>query len=328
MVEDAGRLQDQVVAVTGALGFVGRQVVDLLTQAGAHVIAVHRPGEISGAAGELGEPVCLDLESGDNLGEVLSGVGLVVHLAARSGGVQFQGVDNAGILESNTTITANVLRAATEAGVARVFLASSGVVYAPTTDSLLDESHPTLRPGVDAVTGYAWSKLTDEVAASWVVAGSQTQVVIGRFDNIYGPSGDDDPSRSTVVHALVRRALDAGPRRELTVWGDGTQVRSFIHVEDAARAALTVLLSGDSGTTYNISSSGPIAIGALAEMIRQTVDPSLCLRFNPLGPKGEPVRVLDNSQLLALGYRPRISLSDGVRQTVASFAQRGARQED
>lgn len=302
------------VLVTGGHGLIGRHVVAELARRGVRVIAPHRTGEKHGMDVHTPE---LDLEDTDGLAALLDDVDAVVHLAARSGGIQFQDAGHAVVLDDNRRITRSVLAACRAAGVDRAFLASSGVVYAP-SDRPISEDHAVLRPE-DRPSGYAWSKLSDEAAAHWEMGESGLEAVVGRFSNVYGPGASFDPSRSTVVHALVRRAAEAGDGATLTVWGDGSAVRSFLAAPDAARAVVTVVERGQPGAAYNIDSGVPVSIGELAREVVDVVNPTLQLEFDASKPSGQPVRVLDIARLRSLGFEPSVGLREGIGMVLQAW---------
>jgi nucleoside-diphosphate-sugar epimerase len=312
------------VLVTGAHGFIGRAVVAELHSLGARPVCPYRPDTPPHPA-LPGTPVPLDLLDARAVEAAMGGVELVVHLAARSGGIQFQQADPVDVLRANTAMTANVLRAAQRAGVRRVFLASSAVVYSAGAGERIGEDDDLVAPHRDAVSGYAWSKVTDEVLGGWSAASGGPEVVVGRFSNVYGPGGSFDPERSTVVHALVRRAVEAPAGGCLEVWGDGSAVRSFVHVADAARAVIAVLGRGLAGEAYNIDSSEPVTIRELATIVRDAAAPGLTLEFNTDRPQGPPRRVLDTAKLRALGFTPQVRLTDGVAATVDAYRAQVAR---
>lgn len=306
------------VLITGAHGLVGRHVAALLDAEGVELVCPHRPGSVP-PEGAPGRQVERDLER-EPIDDLLEDVDAVVHLAAQAGGIQLQEHSQAELYYANQAITRSVLASLARAAVRRVFLASSAVVYRDLDLDLIPETAPVVSPASDRVTAYAWSKLTDELAASWYAAAGVLDPVIGRFTNVYGPGAPLDPERSMVVHSLVRKALEAGPDRRVEVWGDGTAVRSFLYVEDVARAVVVLLRRGRSGGVYNVDSSEPVTIAQLAEVVRDAVDPELVLEFDPSKPQGPRRRVLDSSALRALGFTPQVSLVDGVRATVRAAA--------
>ena len=313
MSDDPGlHLKD--VLVTGGHGFIGRHVVAALAEAGANPVSVVQTGTVLSAL--PGETITLDLEDRDRVKEAVGAVDMVVHLAARAGGIQFQQEGAGDVFSSNRLITDNLLASCAGSKVERLFLASSLVTYQASSEPLT-ESHPQLGP-VDRPHPYAWSKITDEVVASW----HQINTVVGRFGNVYGPGAPFDPVRSTVVHALIDRAAKLGDGDDLVVWGDGSAVRSFVFVEDAARAVLIALTNGVSGEAYNIDSGVPVTIAELATVVRDQVNPSLNLSFDPSQPAGVPYRIAAIDKLGEVGYAPTVGLEEGVKRTVGWYREK------
>lgn len=305
------------VAVTGGYGFIGQHLLRALSEVGATPIALVHGDDA--AADVPGEHRIVDLRDRDAVAESVEGTDLVVHLAARSGGIQFQGAAHRQVLDENMTMTRNVLDAAAEADVRRVFLASSGVVYSRHVEGELTEDRPVVSPAGEFVTGYAWSKLTDEALGFWAAGEAAIEVVVGRFTNVYGPGGSFTTERSTVVHALIKKAVENSPEGALRVWGDGTPVRTFIYVEDAAQAIITALTHGEPGEVYNISTSRSVSIRELAEEIRVLVSPAMELVFEPERPQGPQRRALDGSKLAAIGFRASVTLQEGLHRTISWY---------
>jgi GDP-L-fucose synthase len=305
----------QRIVVTGGDGFIGRQVLQILRDSGADPLALVGPN------GDTAVGPRIDLRSADDVADALSGAQAVIHLAARAGGVQFQEGTESDVFWDNVRMTANVLRAGTRAGVRRCFLASSAVVYTTRVVGDIVESTPLVQPSSEPVSPYAWSKVTDEVAGGWANASGRIEVMAGRFTNVFGGGASFDPASSTVVHALAKKVADAGPGGVATVWGDGSAVRSFVHVRDCAAAVAHVLAHGIAGEAYNISTSGPVSIGELATMVQATTDPSVRLRFDASKPTGAPRRVLDAAKLAALGFSPKVGLKAGIRDVVRAYRE-------
>jgi GDP-L-fucose synthase len=308
-------LKDRNVLVTGGHGFIGRHVVAALEKAGANPVSV---AQSAGTAhSDLpGGSIAFDLEDGDRVASVVEGFDFVVHLAARAGGIQFQQEGGADVFSSNRHITDNLLSACAGSNVQRVFIASSLVTYRASSEPLTEAS-PQLGPS-DRPNPYAWSKITDEVVAAWHL---RLEVVVGRFGNVYGPGAPFEPDRSTVIHALIDRAARLDDGEDLVVWGDGTAVRSFVYVGDAAQAVLIGLTKGEPGEAYNIDSGTEVTIAGLASTVRDVVNPSLNLVFDPSKPAGAPYRVASIDKLAALGYRPAVALEDGLRQTLEWYRE-------
>jgi len=302
------------VAIIGGAGFIGSHVVTAVQDGGGTPVVVNQD-----EAPHLDcEVRVADVAILDQLVGALEGCESVIHLAARAGGIQMQHA--AGIYRGNRMLTDTVLEACATNDIDDVFLASSQVVYRSSKDAL-DEGSPIVS-SVDSPTQYAWSKATDEVVGRWWGEEVDRRVVIGRFGNIYGPGAPYGENRSTVIHALIRRFIEAEPGSTVEVWGDGTAVRSFLYVDDAAAAVVAVLRNGEGGSAYNIDSGIPVSIMDLAAELNDRVGNDLSLVFNADKPTGVPYRVGSIDRLAAIGYQPSTTLTDGLAATISDFRQR------
>ncbi len=302
------------VAIVGGAGFIGTHVVAAVKEAGGHPIVV---GEEQAPHLEC-EVRVADASNVDALTESLAGCTSVIHLAARAGGIQMQ--RSRGVFETNRLLTDNVLEACRRNSIVDVFLTSSQVVYRESSVAM-DESSALLS-SVDNPSEYAWSKATDEVVGRWWGEEHGARVVIGRLGNIYGPGAPYSQDRSTVVHALVQRFAEAAHGSAVEVWGDGSAVRSFLFVEDAARAVVTVLQNGTAGSVYNIDSGEPVSIRDLAGEINRQIGDNLSIVFDPAKPSGVLYRVGSIDRLRGIGYRPEVSLDVGLAETISDFRSR------
>ena len=312
---------DGPIAVIGAAGFIGRNVVRTFAQHGG-VIAIVRPQDAIPDDFPADVRV-VDAADGKALTPAVSDAAGIVHLAARSGGIQLQEASHLDLFEDNRRLSATVLRTAVSTGIRRVFLASSAVVYRDPSATTLSEDDPVVGPA-DRPNGYAWSKVNDEVTAGWMNRPGETGIVVGRFGNVYGPEASFDPSRSTVVHGLIRRITEAPGDGTVTVWGDGSAERSFIHVADVAAAVHLILSRGAAGGVYNVDTTERITIRDLATKIRDLAAPSVRLEFDPTKPSGPARRVPDNTRLRRLGFTPSTSLEDGLASTIAWYREHHA----
>jgi len=145
--------------------------------------------------------------------------------------------------------------------------------------------------------------------------------------NLYGPNDNFDLETSHVLAALLRKAHEAKTRndRKLVVWGTGKPRREFLHVDDLAAACLLLLEKYDSPEIINVGCGEDISIGELAELICEIVGFDGQLAWDTTKPDGTPRKLLDVSKIRALGWRPAITLRDGIKGTydwfVANFAQ-------
>lgn len=295
------------VAMTGGRGFIGSRVASMLERCGARIS--HFEGDLLHA----------------DLSGWVQGADWVIHLAARQGGILFQGTSTrVRVFHENIAMTRRVLEAVEGSDVARVFLASSGVVYGPQVARRLVESSPTVSPCTGPVTPYAWSKLTTEVLGLWAQEEFEFDVVVGRFANVYGPRGHFGGPTETVVHALVRKAVGTRPPGEMVVWGDGRAVRNYAYVDDAAAGVLVALGCGTAGQRYNIGTDEAVSMAELAAVVASERGGELSVRFDPTKPSGPLMRVLDSTQLKSIGWEPQVNLRQGIKRTIQWWVRHGA----
>lgn len=311
MSQASDPLEGRTIAITGGTGFLGRRVTELVTARGgtARTIALRDSGETR-------PDIVADLTRSGAAEDALAGADYVVHLAARSGGIGFQNEPDWSVWTDNTTTTSHILKAAVTSGVRGVFLASSAVVYEPLASGPIPEANPLIA-GPDAGGVYAWSKVCDEAAGEWFFRTYGLKVAAGRFTTIYGPRDPGHRPGATVIEDLIHRARGLDHGEPLVVWGDGSQVRSFIHVDDVATAVLQILTGGTPGSTYNVDTGIPTSIAGLADLILRHVAPASPLTFDPSKPSGVPYRVLDPGRLRKLGWEPAWSLEGGIAQLVS-----------
>jgi GDP-L-fucose synthase len=139
--------------------------------------------------------------------------------------------------------------------------------------------------------------------------------------NLYGPNDNFDLQSSHVLPALLRKFHEAKVQGhgEVTVWGTGSPKREFLHVDDLADACLFLMRHYDEDSHVNVGTGEDLSIRELAETIRDVVAPGVRLTFDPTKPDGMPRKLLDVSRLHSLGWRHRIELREGIRQTYRWF---------
>jgi GDP-L-fucose synthase len=141
--------------------------------------------------------------------------------------------------------------------------------------------------------------------------------------NLYGPHDNFDLTSSHVLPALIRKFHDAraAGRREVEIWGTGTAMREFLHVDDLADACHHLMQHYSDDQHINVGTGVDVSIRRLAEMIRDLVHPSAELVFDTSKPDGTPRKVLDVGKLTATGWRPRYDLQLGLQTTYEWFLQ-------
>ena len=141
--------------------------------------------------------------------------------------------------------------------------------------------------------------------------------------NLYGPGDNFDLQSSHVLPALIRKFHEAkvSGASQVTLWGTGSALREFLHVDDLASAAVFLMQDYSSGDIINVGSGEEISIGDLARLIGGIVGFSGEILYDRSKPDGTPRKLLDSSRLQGLGWKPGITLRDGIARTYDWFCQ-------
>ena len=310
MASQAFDLSQARVHVAGHRGLVGSAVVRALEQVGV--------GEVLGWTSSE-----LDLTDRAATLEAVVGAApdVVVMAAARVGGILANASGPVEFLHDNLRIQANVFEAAHRAGVERLLFLSSSCVYprlAP--QPLRPESLLTghLEPTNDA---YAIAKLAGTIGVQAHRREYGRRWITAMPTNLYGPGDDFDLATSHVLPAMLRRFHEAARSgaEEVVLWGTGTPRREFLHVDDLARAVVHLLRHYDDATPINVGTGEDLTIAELATLVARAAGFEGRIGWDPSRPDGTPRKVLDVGPITALGWRPTITLDDGVRSTLAWY---------
>jgi GDP-L-fucose synthase len=147
--------------------------------------------------------------------------------------------------------------------------------------------------------------------------------------NLYGTNDNYDLASSHVLPALMRKFHDAkvNGTDEVEIWGTGSPMREFLHVDDLADACLHLMLNYSDAMHINVGTGDDLTIKALAEKIRDLVHPTAQLRFDTTKPDGTPRKVLDVTRLKQTGWEPTITLDEGIESTYQWFLDTRSRRE-
>ncbi|HLH78658.1 MAG TPA: SDR family NAD(P)-dependent oxidoreductase [Chthonomonas sp.] len=304
------------IIVTGAAGFIGSHLVEHLVALGAQVTAVDNLQAGSWANLQaVSEQVVFtecDVRDADAIGALVEKVqpSYVFHLAANAsvpGSVQDPVYD----FEANCVGTFRLLNALRgQEACRKVVVASSGAVYGQPDAFPITEESP-LHP----ISPYGASKLNTEITAQMMYRVYQVPIVIARLFNAYGPR----MARFVVLDFLKK--LQRNPHH-LEVLGTGKQIRDFTYVADTVQGLITLALKGDCGVAYNISSGKNCSVTELAEAIlaARGLSGKTHIEYTGTSWVGDAQRwEVSIERLKALGYRPRYSLEEGLRETIAWF---------
>lgn len=247
----------------------------------------------------------------------------VVLAAAKVGGILANSTYPADFLSENLRIQLNVIDAAQRFGATRLLFLGSSCIYpkfAP--QPIREESLLTgaLEPTNDA---YAIAKIAGVLHVQAMRRQHGVSFVSAMPTNLYGPGDNFDLQNSHVLPALIRRMhqakVEGAP--SVTVWGSGSPLREFLHVDDLARAAVHVLENYDDPEPINVGVGEDVSIKELAELVADVVGYDGALHWDTSKPDGTPRKLLDVSRLRDLGWSPQIRLREGVSGTYAWFQE-------
>jgi nucleoside-diphosphate-sugar epimerase len=309
------------VLVCGAGGFIGGHLVAQLLRQGFVVRAVDvKAFEDWQQRFEDAENLRLDLRRRDACQRVTRGMDLVYNLAADMGGMGYIESHKA-LCMLSVLVNTHLLLAARDHGVERYFFSSSACVYAadkqasPAVAPLREQdAYPAMPED-----GYGWEKLFSERMCRHFREDFGLETRIARYHNVYGPFGTWRGGREKAPAAICRKVAEAklSGRREIEIWGDGTQTRSFTYIDDCIRGT-ELLMHGDVGEPLNVGSAELVSIDALVSLVEEIADVRLVRRYDPSAPKGVAGRNSDNTAIRAtFGWEPSTPLRDGLERTYA-----------
>ena len=252
---------------------------------------------------------------------------IVIVAAAKVGGIKANNDYPVEFLVENLRIQNNVIRSAYENGVRKLLFLGSSCIYPKFAPQPILESTLLSGPLEPTNEAYAIAKIAGIKLCQAFSREYGANFISAMPTNLYGPNDNFDLETSHVLAALLRKAHEAKTRndRKLVVWGTGKPRREFLHVDDLAAACLLLLEKYDSPEIINVGCGEDISIGELAELICEIVGFDGQLAWDTTKPDGTPRKLLDVSKIRALGWRPAITLRDGIKGTydwfVANFAQ-------
>jgi GDP-L-fucose synthase len=250
---------------------------------------------------------------------------LVVDAAAKVGGIVANSEQKAAFLLQNTTIQNNLIEAAADFGTRKFLFLGSSCIYPKFAPQPIPESSlltGALEPTNDA---YALAKITGIKLCQAYASEQGKNFLSGMPTNLYGPNDNFDLHTSHVLPALIRKAHEAKLRggTSIPIWGTGTPRREFLHVDDLADACYFLLENYDSPEVINIGCGEDVTIREVAETVCEVVGFHGELVFDTSKPDGTPRKLLDMSKMFGLGWRPKISLRDGIRHAYEWYLASG-----
>lgn len=303
------------VLVAGGTGMIGIPLVKMLLAEGARVRVASLDDPLRCPEGA--EFMRLDLTRLDNCRQACRGMEYVFNLLGVKASPAITTTKPASFLVATVKMEMNLMEAARLEGVSGFMLTSSIGVYGPAQVFYEDAVWKSFPSPNDWFSG--WSKRVGELQAeAYRIEYGWDQVTIVRPANVYGPFDNFDSINAMVVPSLIKRALSGSA--VLSVWGDGSAVRDFIHAEDVARGMLMVAQKNPT-EPINLGSGGGHSIRELVEIIAENTEPRPKVVWDTDKPSGDAMRIMDTSRAKALGIEPRLSLAKGVAQTMDWYRQ-------
>jgi GDP-D-mannose 3', 5'-epimerase len=309
------------VLVTGAGGFIGGHLVADLVREGKSVRAVDRKplGEWYQVLPEA-QNIVGDLEDLETCRKAVDGVGTVYNLAADMGGMGFI-ENNKALCMLSVLPSTHMLVAARDAGVGPFFYASSACVYA--ADKQTNPDITALAEGdaypAQPEDGYGWEKLFTERMCRHFYEDFGVETRVARYHNVYGPNGTYAGGREKAPAAISRKIAECviSGNREIEVWGDGHQTRSFMYVDDCVHGT-KMITAAPYGEPLNLGSSELVSINQLVDLVSDIAGITVSRNHNLSAPQGVRGRNSDNTLIQQIhGWEPSITLRDGLEKTYA-----------
>jgi GDP-D-mannose 3',5'-epimerase len=315
-------MQDDLVVVTGAGGFIaGHLVADLRRKGFKKIRAIDiKPFEEWYQRFDDVENLSLDLNLKENCETAAHGARQVYNLAANMGGMGFI-ENNKALCMLSVLINTHMLQASQKHGVERYFYSSSACVY--NGDKQRDPDNPGLKeedayPALSE-DGYGWEKLFSERMCRHFREDYGLWTRVARFHNVYGPNGTWDGGREKAPAAICRKVIEAklAGKLEITIWGSGHQTRSFMYIDDCVKG-VELIMNSDILEPINLGSSEMVSINQLVDLVEEIAQVKLKRVYDLNAPKGVMGRNSDNTLIKKyLQWEPDTPLRAGLEKTYA-----------
>jgi GDP-L-fucose synthase len=299
------------IVVAGGTGLVGSAITRAFRARGEEVFIINRSN--------------VDLLDFDATETYLARLkpSLVIDAAAKVGGIGANMSKPVEFLRDNLQIQSNLMHGAFKAGVEKfVFLGSSCIYPRDCAQPIKEESLMT-GPLESTNSAYAVAKIAGiEMINSYRKEHSLSWISL-MPTNLYGPGDNFNLSDSHVLPALIRRFVEAKScgAQVVTLWGTGSPLRDFLHVDDLANAVVIASEKYSDSLHLNVGSGNDLSIKSLAEMIANAAGFEGEIKWDSTKLNGTPRKILDNSRITAMGWKPTITLDEGIASTIAWFKE-------
>lgn len=296
---------EERIWVAGHRGMVGSAITRLLKSQGRKVLTVDRS--------------ILDLRRQPEVEFWLRAnqPTAIIFAAAKVGGILANSSYPADFIYDNLTIQTNVIHGAHKAGVERLVFLGSSCIYPKFAEQPIVESSLMTGPLEPTNEWYAIAKIAGIMTCQAYRRQHGRRYISVMPCNLYGQNDNFDLQTSHVLPALIRKFHEAksSGAPEVVVWGTGTPLREFLHVDDLARGVVFCLDHYDEYEHINCGAGFDVTIRDIAETIARVVGYKGSLVFDASKPDGTPRKIMDSNRIRALGWKPEIALEEGLVST-------------
>jgi len=292
------------IFVAGHRGLVGSALVRALEKAGYHNLILRTRTELD----------LLDQESVKTFFKN-ERPDYVFLAAAKVGGIMANSTYPAEFIHENLVIETNIIDAAYRSDVKKLLFLGSSCIYPKLAPQPIKEEYLMTGPLEPTNQNYALAKIAGISMCQAYNKQYGTNFISVMPTNLYGPNDNFDPVNSHVLPALIRRFHEAKLHHapSVTVWGTGSAMREFLHVDDLADACVFLMNNYDENEIINIGTGEDLSIKELVESIKSVVGYEGSIEWDTSKPDGTPRKLLDVSKLHTLGWHHKIPLSEGLR---------------
>ncbi|KAI4335506.1 hypothetical protein L6164_014145 [Bauhinia variegata] len=294
------------VFVAGHRGLVGSAIVRKLLQLGFTNLVLRTRAE-------------LDLTRQSDVEAFFSAEKprFVIVAAAKVGGIHANNTYPADFIAINLQIQTNVIDSAYRNGVEKLLFLGSSCIYPKFAPQPIPENALLTGPLEPTNEWYAIAKIAGIKMCQSYMIQYKWDAISGMPTNLYGPYDNFHPENSHVLPALMRRFHEAkvNGAKEVVVWGTGSPLREFLHVDDLADACVFLMEEYSGLEHLNVGSGKEVTIKELAELMKEVVGFEGNLVWDTSKPDGTPRKLMDSSKLAELGWKPKISLKNGLVDT-------------
>jgi GDP-L-fucose synthase len=245
--------------------------------------------------------------------------------AAKVGGILFNNQYQADFLYENVLLAANVVHAAHLSGVKKLLFLGSSCIYPRQATQPIREESLLTGPLEPTNEGYALAKIVGLKLCEKYRQQYGRNFISAMPTNLYGPGDNFHPDHSHVIPGMMRRFHEAkiNNTKQVTIWGSGSPMREFLYITDLAEALFLLMERYEEAGTINVGTGQDVSISELAVLMKEVTGFQGEIVYDRSKPDGMMRKVLDVSRINSLGWKPRVSLKEGLNKTYSWAVENG-----